>query len=135
MSSGPDGSLAVVAFGYFHGSQELKYSHGEADGFLNWICQMTEVEPFENQKLQETEAQVRVSLELGLLQLLLSVHIVYLPGKPQPAPYEGTQGWHRPPSVVAVPVLWWARLLLCTAVRRAVEQQSMGAVCCRCPRG
>lgn len=135
MSSGPDGSLAVVAFGYFHGSQELKYSHEEAGGFLNWICQTTEGKPLENQKLQEIEAQVRVSLELGLLQLLLSVHIVYLPGKPQPVPSEGTRGWHRPPSVAAVPALQWARLLLCIAVCRAAERQSMGAVCCRCPRG
>lgn len=111
MSSGPDGRLAMVAFGYFRGSQELKYNHEEADGFLRWICQTTERKPLENQELQETEAQVRVWPELGLLQLPLSVHIVYLPEKPRPVPLEGTRGRRRPPLAVSAPAPRWAQPL------------------------
>lgn len=55
--------------------------------------------------------QVRVWPELGLLQLPLSVHIVYLPEKPRPVPSEGTRGRHRPPLAVSAPAPWWAQPL------------------------
>lgn len=106
MSSVPDGRLVLVAAGYFRGSRELEYNREEADGFLRWVCQRTEGKPLENQKLQEIEARVRVWPALGLLQLPLSVHIVYLSEKPLSVPLEGTQAQHRPPLEVAVPALW-----------------------------
>lgn len=59
MSSVPDGRLALVAVGYFHGSRELEYNHEEADGLLRWVCQRTEGKPLQNQKLQETEAATK----------------------------------------------------------------------------
>lgn len=74
VSSGPDGSLAVVAFGCFHGSQELKYSHEEAGGFLNWICQTTEGKPLENQKLQEIEAAMKTK---SSIKLTISAHSTF----------------------------------------------------------
>lgn len=106
VSSVPGGTLALVAAGCFHGSQELEYNREEADGSLRWVCQRTEGKRLQNRELQDIEARVRARPALGLLQLPVSVHIVYPPEKPPLVPLEGTRGQHRPPSEVAVPAPW-----------------------------
>lgn len=54
----------------------------------------------------DTLPRVRAWPALGLLQLPLSVHIVYLSEKAPSVPLQGTRGRHSPPLEVAAPAPW-----------------------------